>query len=103
MKAARILGFVLCATSVIALLYCLFITLSPGATINPRIIDSTVDKLFWIMLIGGCAGGYGVGAFVCMKGIKELEQSKSIRGFAVFTLGAFILGMYYTFMFGSPW
>ena len=101
-KIFRILGGLLSAAAAIAMLYCLMETLSPGSTINSEIIDSGVDRLFWVLCIGGCAGFYGVISIVLFKDIT-LNESKILSTAMVITGFACMVGLYYSTIFGSPW
>lgn len=102
MKVLRFLGAVFCAIASIGMLFCLVQTLTGHSTVNPKIIESSIDKLFWILAIAGCSGLYATASISLIKGVSP-EKSKAIMAFGVITCFAFMAGLYYTVIFGSPW
>lgn len=79
------------------------ISIIPGTftsgEINPELIDSLVDKISWGMLMLGCSGIFFV---LGVTIIKNLNLYK-IKNYFIFFMIMFIIGIYYSFMFQSPW
>ena len=69
--------------------------------VNPRMIDSVIDKLFYLLLMLGCAGSYGVASFYLFTGTKPFEK-RPVAWVGLVSLCAFLFGMYYHVIFGSP-
>lgn len=69
---------------------------------NPDMVDSFADKVFWVFLCMGAAGGYAVVGYAAAIGtMRYMPRPAKISGLvAIF---AFLAGAYYHFMFTSPW
>jgi hypothetical protein len=71
-------------------------------TFNPEIIESTIDKIMWAMACFGCAGGYSlVGVKLTLGKNTPFGRTMSIA--FLICMAAFMAGLYYGVIFGSPW
>jgi hypothetical protein len=102
MKLVRILAALVCAGCALFLPYCLFATLTGAQPINPQIVDSRMDKFFWIIMIAGGAVAYGCGSVGLFIGRSVKNSPYFLKIFIVCGL-AFACGIYYHMIFQSPW
>ncbi|MCA9351449.1 hypothetical protein KC929_01580 [Patescibacteria group bacterium] len=77
-----------------------------SSEINPELTDSLTDKIMFCLLMLGCAGvlmTFAIGLWRNLPIEKPFGEKKfsSILFFTSFLF--FIVGIYYSFMFGSPW
>jgi hypothetical protein len=91
-------------TTVVAIALFVFLAQILGspstATINPELIDSLPDKIFFVFMMGGAGMGYAVMSWYFFPG-KKLSGSPFAA--AILSGLLFISGIYYHMIFGSPW
>lgn len=101
-KTLNFVGGLIASIAVIALFVALYQTLSGKSWIDSRLTESILDKIFWIFLIFGCAGFYFALAVKLFRGNKPEDKTKFIK-FILIAAFVFAAGMYYHFIFNSPW
>jgi len=101
-KVFSFLGGALALASAIFMVVAYYNIATGQMPINPSLVDSRVDKMFFGGLMIGCAMAYGSVA-PCLW--FKLNPMKHIPTGAVLFTGMtlFICGMYYCFIFQSPW
>jgi|GEM_PF-3472355 len=72
------------------------------STINPELIESTIDKIGWTMVCLGCAGVY------LLLGVKltireSLSSNKKMQAMFLIMMFIFVIGLYYVVVFNCPW
>lgn len=97
--------FVLGVLSAITALYLIAsapYTLATGTHINPQIIDSEVDKLFYLLMVVGCGMMYGMVSVCLLKNWNPMNH-KPVLYVGMISAFAFFAGLYYHMIFNSPW
>lgn len=69
--------------------------------INPQMIDSEIDKLFYLMMVVGCGLCYGMTSVFLLKNWKLTHKAVLYTG--VVSVSIFFTGLYYHNILGSPW
>lgn len=77
-------------------------TLATESSINHQIIDSEIDKIFYVLMIMGCGMCYGMASVCLLKNWKPSEH-KPVLYIGMISAYAFLAGLYYHMVFGSPW
>lgn len=77
-------------------------TLATQTGINPDIIDSEVDKLFYLLMVWGCGMVYAM-VSVCLFKSWNPVHYKPVLYTGMVSAFAFFAGLYYHMIFNSPW
>lgn len=77
-------------------------TLATQTGINHQLIDSEVDKLFYLLMVWGCGIVYAM-VSVCLFKNWNLLHYKPVLYTGMIAAFAFFAGLYYHMIFGSPW
>jgi hypothetical protein len=94
MKLIRFFTALVCASIATIIVYLLVQTLTGVLPINDRWVDSGVDKLFWILMCGGCAVAWATGSAGLFKGQSIINKSYFLQIF-IGSLFIFASGIFY--------
>ncbi len=102
MKALRVLTGILSSIAAAVLIYAGLQMMGPHSTINPEILDSSWDTFFFVLLMVGCAVAYfWISAYLFIG--EKMQGNTFLWAIFVIALVCFIAGLYYHFIFKSPW
>ncbi len=99
-KIKFLLGLI-AALSGLFMVACTPYVLSGETGINPEIIDSEFDKIFYLLMMLGCGGIYCMFS-VCLLKNWNLHEHKFLLYIGMISGFAFAFGLYYHMIFGSP-
>jgi len=97
-KLVRITLRLLCLVGMITMFIYAPMTLTSETT-NPELTHSLIDKIMFLSMIISCGVIYGIFG---LSLIKRLSMKRIQYYFLAFTT-IFVFGLYYSFMFNSPW
>jgi len=101
----KVLLFILGLVSAIAGLFLIVsarYTLATETGINQQLIDSEIDKLFYLLMFVGAGMCYAMASVCLLKNWRPMEH-KPVLYVAMISAFAFLAGLYYHMIFGSPW
>ncbi len=70
--------------------------------INAELINSEIDKIFLLLLFLGCGICYNLVAVFLITNWKPTEHNFALK-VGMISMLSFTAGLYYHFVFGSPW